>query len=104
MRDRLPPAPRHLGAEGRRFWRKLTAEFAFESEGLAILAIAAEQLDRIAASRASIAEHGVTLDKGARRNPACDVEKAAISAFLRCVKQLGVDVLPPGKPGRPSIR
>lgn len=98
--------PDHLRAEGRKFFQSVADEYAIaDAAGLALLARAAECVDRIHAAQRAIAEHGeLTLDRyGAPKlNPACALEKDARAGFLAAMKSLNLDLEPlRDGPGRP---
>ena len=92
--------PKHLTLEARRFWRRVNAEYVLTPDGALILQVAAENWDRAQMAREQVTREGLTLE--GRRHPACDVEKVAYGLFLRAMRQLALDVVPPGKVGRPG--
>ena len=98
--------PKHLAADGRSFWVAVADIFDLDDHHFAILAVAAESLDRAAEARAAIKKYGVLITpKGggmARQNPATRVEKDALTMFLRAHSALGLDVETPGQVGRPT--
>jgi len=73
--------------------------------GLELLSRAAECVDRMAAARASIAEHGELLlngDAGPRLNPACRLERESRDGFFAAMRALHIDIQPPAATsGRP---
>jgi phage terminase small subunit len=99
-------APKHLGKDGREFFVAIVAEYAIDdSAGLALLATAAECLDRVRAAQAAISEHGecVTDRYGqVKVNPACVLEKDSRNGFLAALRSLNLDIEPlRDRPGRP---
>jgi hypothetical protein len=100
------PAPRNLSPAGRIWWGRLLKEYVFESpDQFLILEAALSSFDRWQQARKVIdAEGPVCADKyGVRRvHPAVLVERDSKFAMLRGLKQLGLDVLPPGLVGRPE--
>lgn len=99
--ERKPP--KHLGPEGRSYWRAVERRFALEEHHYAVLQAACEAKDRAAEARELIASQGMLIggDGGrmARANPLLRVERDAWTAFLRAEKQLGLDVDAPSEFG-----
>lgn len=61
--------------------------------------------DRMNEAGALVDQHGVAvLDRYGqlKSNPATSVERDARAQMLAAFKQLGLDILPPQRPGRPS--
>ena len=79
--------PRYLRAAGRAAYRQLRAEYSIEDAGgLLLLAQVAECMDRLAAARVAIAEHGeLVTDRynAPKLNPALALEKDARAQLLR---------------------
>jgi P27 family predicted phage terminase small subunit len=101
--------PAHLKPSGAKLWRDLVDEYSIQdAAGLALIATAAEALDRMKAAQAAIAEHGeVVSDRygGVRLNPACGLEKDARNGLLAALKALNLDLEPlRDGPGRPPGR
>jgi hypothetical protein len=102
-------SPEGLRDAGATFFRSVADEYAIsDAAGLALLSRAAECVDRLAAARAAIAEHGeLVIDRyGAPKlNPACALEKDARAGFLAAMKSLTLDLEPlRDGPGRPPAR
>jgi hypothetical protein len=99
------PAPKHLRLDGRNFWQEMVRDYAIDdTAGLSLLSRAAECVDRMAAARASIAEHGELLNGGAgpRLNPACRLERESRDGFFAAMRALHIDIQPPAATsGRP---
>lgn len=87
--------PFHLSDESKSTWRKLVAEYEFGPDALMTLRAALENWDRAQQARELIATEGLVL-KG-RRHPAVDIEKQCYGLFMRAMRQLGLDVVPPGE-------
>ena len=99
--------PEGLRADGESFFERVAAEYTIDdAAGRELLARAAECVDRLAAARAAIAEHGeLVIDRyGAPKlNPACNLEKDARNGFLAALRALNLDLEPlRDGPGRPS--
>lgn len=86
----------------REFWRRVVSDYELPSDALLILRTAAEAWDRAQQARLEIAQDGLVLN--GRRHPAVDIEAQSQSLFLRAMKQLGLDIEPPGPIGRPGRR
>jgi hypothetical protein len=89
-------APSHLREDGAGFFASMCK--AYEIEGPAAIEIlirASECVDRIAAARASIAEHSEIIENQygvAKMNPACALEKAARDGFFSAMRLLGINM------------
>ena len=100
--------PSGLSAEARTWWKRLHREFTLDDAGAHfLLETALRAFDRMREAGALVAKHGVAVEDRfgqLRANPATAAERDARAAMLSAFKQLGLDVLPPGKPGRPPGR
>ena len=95
-------APSHLSAEMRKFWRLVVSEYELESDALLILRTACESFDRAQEARTLIAKEGMVLVN--RPHPAINIEQQSQRVFLAAMRQLGLDIDPPGPVGRPPSR
>lgn len=101
-------APAHLRDAGSAFFVSVANEYGVaDAAGLALLARAAECVDRMNAAHAAIAEHGELIPDrygGVKLNPACNLEKDARSGFLAAMRALNLDLEPlRDGPGRPPV-
>ncbi len=94
--------PAHLSAEMRKFWRRVVSEYELEADALLILRTACESFDRAQRARLLIAKEGMVL--GNRCHPAINIEQTSQRIFLVAMRQLGLDIDPPGPIGRPPGR
>jgi phage terminase small subunit len=99
---KTPAPPSHLSKRARDLWRKLNEQYEFECDALATLTVALENLDLADKAREQLDREGITVD--GRRHPATDVLKQCHGLYLRALRQLGLDVVPPGPIGRPPGR
>jgi P27 family predicted phage terminase small subunit len=98
-------APRHLSAEGRKFYSEIATEYGInDAAGRRLLLTAAECLDRMRRAQRLIRKHGelITARDGLRANPACAIERDARTQMLGAMKALNLDLEPLGAVGRPS--
>jgi len=98
--------PKHLKADGRRLWKRLVDEYVIDDQqGLVLLEVACEALDRQKEASEAIKAHGIVIvtDSGlVKANPAAAIERDARSAMMAALKALRLDVeVISGKPGRP---
>jgi len=88
------------------WWKRLHGEFDIDDSGAAFLLEAAlHAFDRMNEAAGLVAEHGVCIvDRYGqlRANPAVAAERDSRAAMLAAFKQLGLDILPPQRPGRPA--
>ena len=105
-----PKAPAHLSAPAKKWWRALTDTYEFtEPDSVLILETALSCYDRAEAAREMVQKEGaVVKDRFGqlKAHPATVTERDGKMAMLRALKQLGLDVLPPGslRVGRPAGR
>lgn len=103
-----PKPPAQLSDVARKWWRKITEEFVFETpDAFLILETAMECFDRQRAAREIIDKEGpIILDRFGQKkqHPATIVERDAKMAMLRAFRQLGLDVIAPGTIGKGLTR
>ena len=92
--------PGHLSAAMKKFWRRVEREYELDPDALLILRTACEAWDRAQQARHAIDLDGLIIN--GRRHAAVDVEAQSQSLFLRAMRQLGLDVVAPGRLGRPA--
>ena len=86
----------HLSVEARQFYDKIADGWELGADGLAILLVAAESLDRLRDAQREVAKRGLlvsTAKGGAKMNPAASIERASRLAFLGALRQLNLDGL-----------
>jgi P27 family predicted phage terminase small subunit len=103
---KTPQPPAYLAEPTRRWWRGLAAEFAFEAQDFRLLEIAALSWDRLQQAREVIAREGITLatTKGVVPHPATKIENDSMIRFMRALRELALDVEPPGAPRPPQLK
>ena len=92
-------APEHLSAESKTTWRRIAKEYELTPDASLLLRAALENWDRAQTARELVNLEGIVIEK--HRHPAIDVEKQAYGLFHRFMRQLGLDIVPPGPTGRP---
>lgn len=100
----IPTAPKHLGAEGRKLWRRILGDFQVDPGALPILEAACSAADRWAEARDVVAKEGsVVEDRWHQKkiHPAALVERDSRAAMVRHLRDLGLDLEPVGSVGRP---
>ena len=93
--------PKHLSTESRRTYRRIATEYDLTPDAESLLRVALENFDMAQQARALVASEGLITATG-KRHPALDVANNCYGVYLRAVRQLGLDVMPPGNVGRPS--
>jgi hypothetical protein len=105
---RNPAPPRGLCPEARTWWTSVRTEYGItDPGGLKLLDVAARALHRLAEARALVDREGCTTQDrfGQRKtHPAVAIERDSRSGFLAAVRQLGLELEPVGRPGRPGGR
>ena len=109
MKKSEPKAPAHLSRASKQWWRAIQADYAVaDAAGLAVLAQAAESLDRVAAAGKEIRESGIVVQDRwgqTKPHPAAAIERDAKASFLQALRALNLDVEPlHDRPGRPGGR
>ena len=101
-----PRPPAHLRSATAKWWAGIVGEYELEPHHIRLLTLAAEAWDRKEQARELLAKSGVGLtytDRfGAPRiQPAVGVERDSRLGFARMLRELALDVEPPGNIGRP---
>lgn len=100
--------PEGLSKPTAKWWRSVREDFNIEdAAGLALLTAAARALDRAEQARKLIDEHGVAVKDRfgqLRSNPAVAAERDAQATFRASLRELGLDLEPIGRVGRPGGR
>lgn len=100
--------PEGLSRTAGAWWQSVRDDFNIEdAAGLALLTAAARALDRAEQARVLIDAHGVAvLDRFGqlRSNPAVAAERDAQATFRASLRELGLDLEPVGRVGRPGGR
>ena len=103
-----PKPPAHLSDAAKKWWRKITAEFLFDTpDSVMVLELVMECFDRQRAARELVDKEGpIILDRFGQKkqHPATIVERDAKMAMLRALRQLGLDVIAPGQIAKPLTR
>ena len=97
--------PKHLSAESRKLWRSVLVDYELEQRHEAILLTALEALDRMRQAQAQLAADGLTtVDRygGVKAHPCVTIERDSRAAFLRGMRELGLDLDAPATTRPPS--
>ncbi len=100
-------APKHLKSATRGWYRSVLDEYDLEEHHRRILVCACEAWDRGEAARLALAKRGMVYDDrfGApHARPEVGIERDARLAFVRCLRELGLDVSEPGESRPPVVR
>jgi len=97
---RIPKAPGYLTPKTKSMWRAVTSKYDLEVDYLETLRIALENLDLADQARELLRKEGLVIN--GKKHPALDACKLHDGLYLRAVRQLGLDVIPPGAVGRPG--
>ena len=101
---KTPSPPTHLSRTTKKWWREITEEFDLEPHHLKVLQAAAESWDRAQEARILVDKEGLVVDDRfgqPKPHPGCAIERDSRGVFLRCLRELGLDVEPPRSLGRP---
>ena len=99
--------PGHLSKQSKDWWLWVTNEFELEEHHLKLLTAASEAWDRYQQARRRLKKRGLTYEDrfGApRARPEVQIERDNRIAFARLLRELDLDIEPPGLPGRPPGR
>jgi len=98
-------APKHLKPATRAWFDQICREYELESQHLRILQLAAESWDTYESARDSLAENGfIFVNKkhgDIKPRPEIAIAQNSRLAFLRCIRELNLDIQPP-EPPRPN--
>ena len=98
MATKLTDAPASLSPRARKLWAALVGEWMFDTQGLVLLEVALQALDRLHEAREIIAREGLTVSRNgglARVHPATRLEREARIGFLQAWRALGLGLDPP---------
>ncbi len=106
MKNSTPSPPEGLSIAAKSWWARLHREYDLADEAASfLLESALRAFDRMNQAAVLIDQHGVcTTDRWGqlKANPAVAAERDARAAMLGAFRQLNLDVVPAGKPGRPG--
>lgn len=97
-------APAHLSLESRRLWRETVKSYDLEARHEAILLVALEAFDRMREAQAAVKADGAYVEGrfGMKAHPGLSVERDSRLAFMRAVRELGLDLeTPASRPPTP---
>ena len=88
------PVPKHLSVATKRWWRIILDEYELNAADLRTLQLAAEAFDRSQQARQILKDEGITYEDrfgNPKKHPAVSVEENARLAYIRAVRELGLD-------------
>jgi len=106
-KKRPTAAPSHLRAATARWWQSVCDDYQLEAHHVRLLTLAAEAWDRTQQAREILAKQGLTFSDRfdqPRARPEVAIERDSRLAFLRVLRELGLDVEEPAAPRIPSVR
>jgi len=96
-----------LSPSSQEWLRAILEDFVLEGYHVQLLVLAAECLDRAAAAREFLAEHGQTYQDdrdNTKAYPQCRIVEAAIASHRQLVRECGLDVCDPGSSHPATIK
>jgi phage terminase small subunit len=100
----LPVPPEHLSPDMKAWWQGVVTAYDLGDHHLLTLEAACNAWDRMTTARQAIEQFGLTFtdERGmVRSRPEVSIERDARVAFLRCVRELDLDLEPPPPLNRP---
>ena len=98
--------PTHLKPKTKKWWLSVLKEYELEAHHIKILTLAAEAWDRGQEARETIKREGTYYHDRfgcPKTHPAVAVERDSRISFARLLRELALDVEPPGNTPRPPI-
>ena len=103
--SRGPKPPADLSPAAKKWWREIVGLYDFDEQPDAhlILGSALQSFDRWQQAKAIVDSEGPVVNDRfgqPKQYPATIIERDSKMAMIRAIKALGLDILPPGLPGR----
>jgi phage terminase small subunit len=98
--------PKHLRVATKKWWLSVVTEYFLEEHHVKILTLAAETWDRAQQAREALAASGLTYEDRfgcPRSRPEVAIERDSRIAFARLVRELNLDINPPGDARPPRL-
>ncbi len=94
---KTPSPPSGLSAEARKLWSDVLAEFELPAHAAKTLLIGCQTLDRLRQAQKVLADQGITIAgrQGPRPHPAIAIERDSRVAYLRAMREIGLDIAEP---------
>jgi P27 family predicted phage terminase small subunit len=97
--------PKHLSPEAAAWWAEIVAEFSIDdAPGRLLLQSCCEALDQLRAAEREIESNGLCFTDRfgkPKTHPAATIVRDSRAQMLAALKQMNLDVIPPGPIGRP---
>ena len=105
VRKRATSPPKHLTSGSAKLWRSVLSDYELEARHEATLLVGLEARDRMLQAQAAIEADGAYIDGrfGKKAHPALAVERDSRVAFMRAMRELGLDLEAPPS-ARPPTR
>jgi P27 family predicted phage terminase small subunit len=90
-----PEPPEHLSPAMQRWWTAVVTTYVLEAHHLRVLECACDAWDEMVQARETVRREGFVISTaagGGKKNPACDIERDNRIAFVRCVRELDLDI------------
>ena len=103
-RRKLPP--QHLKPPTRRWWASVVADYDLAAHHIRLLTLCGESWDRCTEAREALVEHGLTFTDRfgcPKPRPECAIERDSRIAFVRIIRELGLDDTEPPEARPPRI-
>lgn len=98
---------RHLSKEMQKWYKDIVINFDLESYDIKRLLVACESWDRLQEVKEILKKDGVSIRDRfgqVKAHPLLSTERDLNSTFLKAIKDMGLDIEPPGAIGRPPGR
>jgi P27 family predicted phage terminase small subunit len=99
-----PKSPQHLSSATAAWWRNVVRTWTLEEHHIRVLTLAAEAYDRAVEAQRLLLQDGLCIagrEGGLRPHPAVGIRRDAEISFARLLRELDLDVDPPGGSIRP---
>ena len=102
----LTKPPSGLSAATKRWWTQILLNYELGPADLRVLHACCSAWDRMTEAQRAVKKDGAYVQGrfGMKAHPGLQVERDSRTAFLRALRELGLDAEPPPQPSRPPRR